>query len=672
MKNFIPPLSIYFVWHPADDQFVKPLYDYCFALLSRDINQPFSRAMSLPFFYRTCAKKGIPNPVKVVSNKTIIYVFVSTEVAADEEWNDYLDSIPKGENVITIPVAIDSLALSLNDIFGGINFVRAYEFDTKFIKEQIFISISHEIYRFSLNESFKELGKDNALKLFLSHAKDGKHGVKLAKALKEYIDNSSMRNFFDATDISPGYKFDEEISGHIIESTLIAIHTDSYSSRYWCQREILCAKENNRPIIAVDSLEEFEDRRFPFATNVPGIHIQLGSDSPFTIDLLRILCAALLETIRYFYSKMLLETYKQAGWIDEAAFILARPPEVSDFDKLIVNNGTSIEMMFKKVIYPEPPVYLEELSFLSKLGIQTSTPISIDLGSLKGKHIGMSISDQSLEDFIEKGISNKHLVQLSQDIARHLLAREGVLHYGGDLREDGFTEFLFNEASALKSRTLSTEININNYISWPIYLNDDMQIKNWRGKYRSVAKMINVPPPDDIKELIPNSEDLLQPINTQNLFVWSRSLTEMRETMMSNCNVRICAGGRQRGYKGFMPGVLEEILLAIENGLPLYLLGGFGGITGSVCEVIQGDEVPKELTEVWQIENNAGYRELLDFSKSRGRSINYDSIVETLKNANFNNGLSEEENKRLFNTIIIDEAMYLLFKGLGNLFSSSR
>ena len=53
-----------------------------------------------------------------------------------------------------------------------------------------------------------------------------------------------MQRFFDANEISPGFKFDQEIENHIKNSTIIAIESDAYSSRYWCQREILSAKGN--------------------------------------------------------------------------------------------------------------------------------------------------------------------------------------------------------------------------------------------------------------------------------------------------------------------------------------------------------------------------------------------------------------------------------------------
>jgi hypothetical protein len=668
MPDFKPPLSIIFVWHPADDNDVKPTFEYCFSSLSRDVNKPFSRSMNLPFFYCTSTKKVVPREIELLSAKTIIFIFIGKEVVADDLWVDYIRCVPRGDNVTIIPIALDKTAFSLNDLFDCRNFIRAYEYDLKSMKDYLFIAIAHEIYRCSLNDEFKKiaLGNDSALKLFLSHAKDGKDGIKLAKALKVFIDNSSMRNFFDTTDIAPGYRFDEEIVGHIKESSIIAIHTDSYSSRYWCQREILSAKENNRPIIAVDSLEEFEDRRFPFASNIPGIHIHLNGGEPTEDDLLRILSTALLETIRFFYSELLLKQYKHAEWIDPEAVIISRPPEVSDIERILFNDGKGINYKHKVLVYPEPPLYFEEMNFLSNLGIEVRTPLTLDFCPLNQNNIGVSISDPSNEELIGIGQTSAHLVQLSQDLARHLISRGANLIYGGDLRESGFTEFIFNEALALQARMQLKNIQIINYIAWPIYVNDTVDIKNWKAKYRPIAKMTESPPPEDVEDLIPNKDVFLPPTNSQNLFVWSKSLTEMRREMIKSCNVRICVGGKHTGYKGRMPGVLEEIIIAIEMNLPLFLLGGFGGVTASVCKIIENQMLPIEISQDWQIENNAGYKDLLDFCTTRDGqyTVNYDSIIEIIKNANLNNGLSIEENNKLFNTPFIDEALHLVFKGI--------
>lgn len=673
MSIYTPPLSVTFIWHPEDAKTIIPIVEHCFTLLSRDVDKPFSRSLNLPIFFRTTLKKGVPAKINVISDKTIIFIFVSKEFV-DESWIDYIEDMPKQDNIKVIPIAIDKLALKFSDIFDNKNFIRAYEFEMPYINDYLFIAITHEIYRWALNKSFdkKAIGKDNSIKIFLSHAKDGKSGIKLAKDLKNFIDNSSMRNFFDVTDIAPGYKFDEEIIGHIKESTIIAIHSDIYSSRYWCQREILCAKENNRPIISIDTLEEYEDRIFPFASNIPCVHVQIN-DEITKGDLLRILSSVLLETVRFFYSELLLKEYKKEGWIEPNAEIRSRPPDISDIEKIMFFDGDEIKYKHNYIVYPDPPVYTEELNFLRALGIKVSTPLTIDCYFLHGKKIGISISDPSNEELISIGQNRKHLVQFSQDIARHLLAREATLIYGGDLRPDGFTQFIFNEAQVLKARMHSqNNIHIKNYIAWPIYNNDSVDIKSWKAEYIDVAEMVEFPYPEDVKDLIPDGDYFLPPTNSQNLYVWSRCLTEMRKKMIEDCNIRICAGGRHYGYKGKMPGVLEEIAIAIKTKCPLFLMGGFGGITNSVCKLIQTKILPEELTLDWQIQYNPGYKQLLDFCASRDLqySVNYNELIEVIKNADLNNGLSKEDNDRLFVTPFMDEALNLIFKGIRNLFEN--
>ncbi len=667
MTNYVPPLSVIFIWHPADSANLQPIIQHCSSLLSRDIDKPFSRSMNLPIFYRTNTKEELPAPIEILSTKTIIVVFAGQNLVADDNWVDYIEGITISENIKIIPIALDSTAFSIKGCLDKINWIHAYDFETQFIKDYMFISITHEIYRLTLNDSLKEIavGRDKALNIFLSHAKDGENSLKLAKALKEFIDDSTMDNFFDATDIAPGYDFSEEIIEHIKGSSIIAIHSDSYSSRYWCQREILSAKEHDRPIIAIDSIEEFEDRRFPFASNVPSVSVHFDGE-PTKKDLLRILSSTLLESVRFFYSKLLLTQFKEAGWIESDAELLSRPPEVSDIDKIFVDNGHTICRKLKSLVYPEPPLYSEELDFLIKLGIQIDTPLTCNICTLQDKRIGISISDPDKEELIAIGQDGSHLIQVSQDIARHLLIRGAILIYGGDLREDGFTEFIFNEAHALQSRSRSQSIHLENYIAWPIYHNDNEPIKHWKAKYRSIANMVNVPPSVDVIDLIPSEHSFLPPTNAQNSFIWSRCLTEMRHKMIENCDIRICAGGKHSGYRGRMPGVLEEILIALEMGKPIFLLGGFGGVTASVCKLIKTKELPKELTEEWQILNNPGYKEMLDVCLSRGIQYytDYGLLVESLKGSDLKNGLSKDDNDKLFNTPFIEEALHLVFKGL--------
>lgn len=130
------------------------------------------------------------------------------------------------------------------------------------------------------------------------------------------------------------------------------------------------------------------------------------------------------------------------------------------------------------------------------------------------------------------------------------------------------------------------------------------------------------------------------------------------------------AGGRSFGYKGIMPGVLEEILIAIEKNKPLFLLGGFGGITSSVCKIIKNNKIPDELTLDWQLKNNVGYDDLLKYyqeQKVENLLPNYNDLNEQLSYEKLNNGLTREENERLFETPFIEEAICLVMRGLKNL-----
>lgn len=667
MENKLQPLAVIFVWHPKDNDVVKLILDHCSSLLSRDIDKPFSRAMNLPIFYYTSSKKGVPNEVNISAEKIIIFPFIGMNIVADGEWKSYINNLWELKNSKVVPIALDNLAFNIGGVISYNNFIHFYEFQSH--KNQwMFISITHEIYRYALNESFEEVGNgnDNSLKLFLSHAKDGKRGIKLAKKLKNFIDNTTMRNFFDATDIAPGYKFDEEIVNHIKEASIIAIHSDIYSSRYWCQREIIAGKYFERPLIAVNAIEEIDDRNFPFASNIPEIRIQFNEEVDEK-DLLRILSTILLETVRFFYSKKLLNYY--CDEMKKKIKCCCRPPEVADIEKLLIKKEGSIHLKYKSIIYPEPPVYSEEINFLNNLGIEVYTPLTIDSCNLKGNRIGISISNPSEEELINIGQNNSHLTKLSQDLARYLLAHSGTLVYGGDLRPNGFTEFLFNEAKILKARLTTKDIYLQNYIAWPIYKKDNKDIILWKAKYSDVAEMVELLYPKDVEDLVIDEETFLPPTNTQNLFVWSRTLTEMRKEMIDNCAIRICAGGRHSGYKGIMPGVLEEILISIEKKRPLFILGGFGGVASSVCNLIQNGIIAKELTLDWQISNNCGYKELLEFYKKRKNKlpVDYKSVIETIKNANLNNGLGEEENNRLFNTPFIDEAISLVLKGIKNI-----
>lgn len=671
MKGYTSPLSLFFVWHPLDRAVVEPVFQECFDSLRRDVDRPFSRSVNVPVFVRTSDEGELPQNVTAHSQRTIIFAFIGKNCVSDENWVEYIQALGRVERANFVPIALDRTAFELTGGIEDKNFIRTYEFALETFVDRTCLAIFHEAYRYGLNESRKELerGKDSALKLFLSHAKGDAQSVGSAKALKCHIDNSPMRDFFDASDIAPGYEFGEEILDNIKDSTLVALHSDSYSARYWCQREILAAKDSDRPIIAIDLIGRFEDRRFPLAANVPAIRIPVDAAHKIAEEqLLAILKAALLESIRFYYSKAALTACRAAGWFPSDAHLSERPPEACVLARL----ASSIEKEEDgclDFVYPDPPIYPEEAKHFEKFGLKPYTPLTSTKVDLKGKKVGISISEPPDFDLRRIGQTSQHLTLLVQDVARYSLSYGAELVYGGDLRPGGFTDFLFQEGHAIQSRLKSLEVHITNHIAWPIHLADTLDFREWKAKHRKVAAMITHDIPKDVRDLVSSATAFLPPSDPQSSFVWSRSLSEMRKAMIATCGYRLSAGGRMTGYKGWMPGVLEELAMAVELKKPIFLIGGFGGVSHSVCQLITEKKIPKELTYAWQLDNNPGLRDMMRFAASRGMNYEelYGRVLDSLMNADLRNGLTKEENATLFETPFVDEVVHLVLKGIGNI-----
>lgn len=631
-------------------------------MLSRDRDRPFSRTINLPiFYYSNLEENEIPSLPNLKSEKILIYVFVGINSVVSVEWRDYIGSLYNIKNAKVVPIALDKYAYKISDKVQAYNFIREYELDSC-KKQQLFISMVHEIYRYGFNEKKEPISKNSALKIFLSHAKDGKNGLHIAKQLKRLIDDSTLTRFFDSNDIAPGYRFDDEIINNIKESSVIIINSDIYSSRYWCQREIQTAKELERPIIEVDLIDEAMDRKFPFAGNVPVIRVNAIEGKVEEEDLYRILENIMLESIRFNYAdeKLELLKLKMPGNVKK----MCRPPEMIDVSKIIRKNSNKIELKYNKIIYPDPPIYSEEIEFFQKLGIEICTPIEYEKNGLSGKKVGISISDPEINEIKSNGQNESHLLRLSQYMANYILGRGATLIYGGDFRKGGYTEQLLQEAQILKDRLKTKNIYLKNYVAWPIYLADTLETKKWIAKYCDLLEIKEIPIDETVSDLIETNKRFLTPDTVDNCYVWSKSLTKMRYEMIKDCNARICAGGKKIGYKGKMPGILEEIIIASELGCPLYLLGGFGGIVHDVCELLQNNKCTDSLTEEWQVSFNKGYKELLQKYKERDEEIKYLELQEKMKCINLNNGLTMKENEILFNTVYVDEAVQLVLKGL--------
>jgi hypothetical protein len=286
---------------------------------------------------------------------------------------------------------------------------------------------------------------------------------------------------------------------------------------------------------------------------------------------------------------------------------------------------------------------------------------------LKGKTIGISISES--DNLSELGYGVPHLKDAVIEVARYVLASGGKLAYGGDMRQGGFTELIFDLLAYYKADSeLPPSERFYSYLAYPISANLSLEKE---AELRQNVSFKKVLPPEDLQ--IQNAKEFLKPNSPENLYVWSRCLTKMREEMEAVCDARIFIGGTSRGFKGKCPGILEELLIALQNNHPIYLIGAFGGITRDIIAALKGQD-PNSFSDQYYFDN-VDYKRMFSIynEKHPDKLIDYPkylSMLKTfgLKKVSKQNGLSEEDNLRLTITPHISEMVYLILKGLSNSF----
>jgi len=156
-------------------------------------------------------------------------------------------------------------------------------------------------------------------------------------------------------------------------------------------------------------------------------------------------------------------------------------------------------------------------------------------------------------------------------------------------------------------------------------------------------------------------------------------LSHMRAEITKRTHARVVLGGKPHSFRGIMPGIVEEALLAVRNRQPLFVFGGFGGAAGLVAHALVG-ELPERLTLDFQRRASPEYeglmsvyeRERADHSELNLPAVDYPALVQELAiygpaGLAQTNGLTKAENHELFTTGSIDSALFLLMKGLSRI-----
>ncbi|MFK7890403.1 MAG: TIR domain-containing protein, partial [Granulosicoccus sp.] len=557
-----------------------------------------------------------------------VIVFTSDKMVIDEQWSNFVGNIwercSDDDAKRFLPVQISENAFPVDNRLEGTSFFRAYSVPESRREAAVLRWMTIEICR--LLQGFDQ-GKKLPLKTFLSHAKqDLASDPRVFSEISEHLDNTQpVAAWVDSAEIEAGSLFAQEIEQGVSESVLMVLGTRHYGSRPWCRRELLMAKEGNRPFVIIDALEGEESRSFPYDGNAPRMRWFVGGAEQAVNLLLR-------ETLRHYYLKQTLATVSVC-----TDTVLAAPPELATVVALPQNSH---------VLYPDPPLGDEEMERLDPLNHVLETPLQ-RLGKSKmlaGKQIALSISESS--DCRRYGMAESQMDTLLKDISLQLLVYGATLVYGGRIGSDGYTLSLFDMVRSYTSSSgLPPVERVHNYVGWPLPNPESV-----RAKYINEATVIRVERPPELTDLdsigfLEEPTAFLKPDSGLARFGWAVGMTTMREAQVtkSRLSIRIAMGGKfgpaeghedqEAWYLGRIPGVIEEIYLSLLQRQPVLLIGAYGGGTAMTIDLVEGRSradfsweyqkrapYAEEMREIYQQRNQPwiGYKQITDFFAGLG------------------------------------------------------
>ena len=685
--GYRPRLIIYVVWHPGFQR-GQAIAEAVYTQFSRDPERPYMRALGIPVFYRS-ADQSLPMPIPVEEAlHTAIITLVDAKMVLTPGWAEYVETLWQQvsgscERHRLYPVAMSASAYQFSAQISEVNFIRLQHLAPESSLLPFLNQLTNELARLlTKRPAIAELDTAPSLppaapermQLFISHAK--LDGEKTALALRDHIQKTlPLDTFFDAIDIAAGFRFEDQINQGIEHGALAVVQTDAYASRIWCQHEVIRAKRRGRPVVVIHCIEEGEARSFPYIGNVPTIRWR--ADEPARLD--AVVGLVLREVLRSEYFRRHFDDLKELFHTPSTVRALPRAPELLT---CLALRSESAQVPY--FVYPDPPLAKQEADLLTELdpNLRLTTPTLLfampsepvtfaDHGLARaaaGWRIGLSVSDSP--DLAAQGLGSAHLRDAATEFARFLLAAGATLAYGGDLRQGGFTEVLFELLSTYRALTGETVDAIQSYLPWPLHvdLSEEQEAQLIR-----TARFHKVPAPADVGvevARIASAKDL-PPNIPQNRVAWAKSLSAMRQRMNTEIHVRLLLGGQARGL-GKYPGLAEEALLAIRQKKPVYLLGAFGGCTEAVIQAICGQK-PETLTLEFQGASAEAGEAIALYNAQLRRGdepIDYTAMVSEFEKSGINglnNGLSETENRRLFSSAYLPEMIALTLRGLSRL-----
>ncbi|MBE7731676.1 toll/interleukin-1 receptor domain-containing protein [Devosia faecipullorum] len=358
-----PFLVVYIVWHPAFEQ-GRELARHLFEHYRREHYGNVAGGAGLSVLYRFEADASTGVPIAIDLNEgdtTAVVVLFDEHFAGDAAYMGWLKQVEQscdeaGLSARVFPVAMDASLVRVGIEEQGTRWDKWDGLEQGAKQQKLTSDLTYQFSRMlrTYLEGLKRPQDDEEalqsylkkVQIFLSHSKRDNDGQRIAKAIRAALfENGGLSSFFDVIDIPTGIKFSRALLAQVRVSAVVAIHTDSFSSREWCRREIIEAKIHNVPLVVANCISDVDERGFPYMGNVPVVRMD-----PIAVDRIDFVVGRLLD-----------EVLKDFLWrcrvllAGDGAVFLPRPPELISLAGLAQHADAAVTL-----VYPDPPIGSEE------------------------------------------------------------------------------------------------------------------------------------------------------------------------------------------------------------------------------------------------------------------------------------------------------------------------
>lgn len=214
------------------------------------------------------------------------------------------------------------------------------------------------------------------LRVFISHTK--RQGSpeepvgNLVQQVREVFESSRVSAFFDAHDLQPGEDWDRALRKEAATSALLALRTDLYATREWCQHEMLTAKVHGMPVVVLEALTQGEVRGSFLMDHAPRIPVHRDAADQWSVACIRravnLLAGAWLHRVLWLRQRELaaedtdLKRYWWAPYAPEPSTFTAWLPEMMAMRGL--DSGPDGDL---RVLHPDPPLGADEREVLQQI-----------------------------------------------------------------------------------------------------------------------------------------------------------------------------------------------------------------------------------------------------------------------------------------------------------------